>query len=217
MNKCTITLVALAISFFFSLTGHAQEDSDKELQTIFKKNPVRSSGGYGAISNKLTTINGHYANLVEIYGGWYVNHKFLLGLSASALTNDIPVPASFSAIPGDRLSYMYGDFGLRTEYAIASNKAFHLVFTLNTGAGFTVQYDRYFHDERSVGVQYFPMDENWFFVAEPGIQLEMNIFRWMRFSPGYSYRMAYGSDALQLKDSDISGHSLNLTMKFGKF
>ena len=162
-------------------------------------------------------MNGQYANLVEIYGGWYVNHKFLLGLSASALTNDIPVPPSFSAIPGDELSYMYGDFGLRTEYAIASNKAFHLVFTLNTGAGFTIQYNRYFLDERSAGTRYFPMDENWFFVAEPGIQLEMNIFRWMRFSPGYSYRMAYGSEALQLKDSDISGHSLNLTLKFGKF
>ncbi|GAB1446496.1 MAG: hypothetical protein KF860_06140 [Cyclobacteriaceae bacterium] len=61
------------------------------------------------------------------------------------------------------------------------------------------------------------MDENWFFVAEPGVKLEMNVFRWMRFSPGYSYTTVYGSDTAGLSDNDLSGSSFNLTMKFGKF
>lgn len=36
-------------------------------------------------------------------------------------------------------------------------------------------------------------DENWFMSEEPGAQLEINLFRWMRFSPGISYRKTYGS------------------------
>jgi hypothetical protein len=60
-------------------------------------------------------------------------------------------------------------------------------------------------------------DTNWFFVAEPGVQLEVNVFKWMRFSPGISYRAAFGSDGLGMKDSDISNISYNATLKFGKF
>lgn len=212
-------LVFLVIGFVAteSFGQNKNEDRGGEIQTLFSNNPVRSSGGYGAITNKFTTINGEYANMVEIYGGWYVNQRFLLGLSGSATTNNIPVPAQFSVLPGEDLSYEYVQFGLATEYVIGSNRTFHLVFHLMTGAGLTVQYDRYGYRESNYRNRNMPMDENFFFVAEPGVQLEMNVFKWMRFSPGYSYRSVYGSDAAGLSDKDLSGSSYNLTLKFGKF
>jgi len=212
----TISILALLIISALVPIG-TQAQGNGEIQTIFKGNSVRSSGGYGALTNKFTTINGEYANLVEIYGGWYINQRFMIGLSGGATTNDLPVPAQFSALPGEKLSYEYGQFGLATEYVLGSNKTFHVVFQLMTGAGFTVQYDRHTYREsynRNYGVA---LDENWFFVAEPGVQIEMNVFRWMRFSPGYSYRSVYGSDSPGLRDKDLSGSSLNLTLKFGKF
>ncbi len=212
--KTISILTFLIISAFAPIRTQAQDNG--EIQTIFKSNPVRSSGGYGALTNKFTTINGEYANLVEIYGGWYINHRFMIGLSGGATTNDLPVPSQFSAIPGENLSYEYGQFGLATEYVLGSNRTFHLVFQLMTGAGFTLQYDRNNYRE-SYSRSGVALDENWFFVAEPGVQLEVNIFKWMRFSPGYSYRTVYGSNAPGLRDKDISGSSLNLTLKFGKF
>ena len=60
-------------------------------------------------------------------------------------------------------------------------------------------------------------DENWFYVLEPGAQLEMNLFRWLRFSPGISYRKTYGSNGLGLSDNDLSNWSYNLTLKIGGF
>jgi hypothetical protein len=190
----------------------------QEIQTIFRNNGV-GHGGYGALTNKFTTINGEFANMCGIYGGWYINHKFLLGVGASAVTNDIRVPQQYSVNPDVPMSYEFGQVGLVTEYVLGSNKAVHVAFNLFTGAGFTVQYDRQSNnnDWEWDADEEEHHDENWFFVAEPGVQVEVNITRWMRFSPGVSYRIASGSDALGLTDAKLSDMSYNLTLKFGKF
>lgn len=215
--KTSILFLLAIVSFAFIPSSAQSQDNDEEIKTLFKRDPIRASGGYGAISNKLTTLDGHFANMVEMYGGWYVNHRFLIGASASATTNNIPVPAAEVALPGTDLSYEYGQVGLMTEYVLGSNRTFHVVFNMTTGAGFTVQYDRYHYQELSRQYRDMALDENWFFVVEPGVQVEMNVFKWMRFSPGYSYRSVYGSKANGLSDKDLSGSSLNFTLKFGKF
>ncbi len=200
----------------FANACFAQEDY--HIRTLFNSSPHRGSGGYAALSNKFTRINGNYANMVELYGGWYINHSFLLGVSGSAVTNDIPVPSQYSVDAENQMSYEYGQFGLMTEYTLWSNRAIHVSFHAMNGAGFTVQYQRHnSEDDFDWDYEKNPRDSNWFFVTEPGVKVEMNVFRWMRFSPGISYRAAFGSNAPGLKDKDISGTSLNLTLKFGKF
>ncbi len=200
-----LTLAAMMICFTYSTA--------QEIQTVFK--PGRS-GGYGAITNSFTTINGKYANMVGFYGGWYVNSKFLIGVGAKAVTNDLPVLPAYSTIPGANMSYAYGQFGLVTEYVVKSNKVMHVAFNLFTGAGFTAQYQR-----SDWNNDYNPnqsnVDENFFTVVEPGVQVEFNLLKWMRFSPGVSYRATFGSDAVELSDSDLSNISYNLTLKFGRF
>lgn len=205
------------ILFTILLIGSLQiVKAQENIQTIF--NGPGASGGYGAISNKFTTINGEFANMVEVYGGWYINHKFLLGAGAAATTNYIEVPAAYSTMPGLRMSYGYGQVGLVTEYAIASNRSVHVNFRLMTGAGFTLQYHRPSWNEwEYYDYHDYDHDENWFFVVEPGIQVELNLLRWMRFSPGISYRFTDGSEAQGLSDNDLRGASVNLTLKFGKF
>jgi hypothetical protein len=193
---------------------------DEPISTIFKPGSLRGSGGYGTIVNKFTTIDGKFANFVELYGGWYINHKFLIGAGGGSTTNFIQVPDQYKMIEGVRMTYEYGQCGLVTEYVIASNRAVHVAFHLFTGAGFTLQYERpHWRDydrgyERGDNVAY---DQNWFVVVEPGIQAELNLLKWMRFCPGVSYRTTYGSSAAGLKDKDMSAFSVNLAMKFGKF
>ena len=190
---------------------------DSNIETIFKS-PARS-GGYGAVSNKFTSLNGEFANMVELYGGWFINQKFLIGGGFAGTTNYIAVPQEFSTLPGARMSYQYGQVGLVTDYIIASNKAIHVGFHVMTGAGFTLQYyrpsswndwDDYHYDD-------YDHDEDWFFVIEPGVQVEMNVLKWMRFSPGVSYRFTDGSNSKGLSDNDLSGMAVNLTLKFGRF
>ena len=215
----TIVLIS-AILLTTSAFAQEGETTENEIQTVFKGN-TRSLGGYGALTNKFTTIRGRTANLVGGYGGLYFNHGLFLGVGAAALTNTISVPLEFSKDPTRDMNYEYGQVGLVTEYVLGSNKAFHLAFNLFSGAGFTVQNDRYDwrdHDDDDFDFDdHESRDTNWFFVAEPGVQLEINVFKWMRFSPGVSYRAAFGSDGLGMKDSDISNISYNATLKFGRF
>lgn len=207
--KRQVMLIASAAMILFSVQATAQDD----VKTIFKGG-LKSSGGYGAATNKFTTIRGKYANISGIYGGWYLNHKFMIGLEVAAVTNNIRVPQEFSVDPNRRLSYEYGQGGLRTEYVLNSGKPVHLAFHLFAGAGFTVQYDRFGWEDHD---RLHNNKANWFFVTEPGVQVEVNLFKWMRFSPGVSYRAAFGSDAPGIKDKDISNLSYNATLKFGRF
>jgi hypothetical protein len=210
MMKIRTIAITTALSLF--VTGAIAQESVK---TIFKSNP-RSSGGYGAISNKFTQIRGKYANMSGLYGGWFINQRLMIGAGAAAVTSNIPVPLEYSTDPLRNRSYEYGQVGLMTEYVIGSNKPVHFVVQLFSGAGFTLQYDRYNRHINNNSDDPIS-DENWFFVTEPGVQVEMNLFKWMRFSPGVSYRASFGSDAAGMKDKDIRGMSYNVTLKFGKF
>lgn len=200
------------ISIALMLLSATQLQAQNSVQTVFKHG--LRSGGYGALTNKFTTIGGKFANLSGIYGGWYINHTFMLGIGASAITNNLKVPAEYSVNPLHNMSYEYGQVGLMTEYVVNSGKPVHLVLNLFSGAGFTVQYMRYgLHGNYANDIH----EENWFFVAEPGAQVEVNLFKWMRFSPGISYRASFGSDAKGLADKDISDFTYSATLKFGRF
>lgn len=187
----------------------------QEVQTLFGSG--RATGGYGAISNKFTTIGGEFANISEFYGGVFINRRWMLGLAFAGSTNDIQVPTQYSVDPQTPMTYQYGQGGLKLERVIGSNKPIHLVVNLFTGVGFTAQYDRYNWNDYSYHDFQTKHDENWFYVVEPGAQLEMNLFRWMRLSPGISYRNASHSSAAGLSDSQLSDWSYNVTVKFGGF
>lgn len=226
--KKNLTLV-FALMMMGAISLRAQEESpikdgetlstalpQSDIQTVFKS-PAPHVTGYGVISNKFTSIDGKYMNLAEVYGGVYLNRRVMLGVGGAASTNNLPVPQQYATVEGRQLSYQYVQFGLYSEYVIGSNKAIHPVAHLFAGPGLTVQYDRNQWDEFDHIDQKNKHDENWFMVAEPGVQIEINLFRWMRFSPGVSYRMAFNNDAAGLSDSKLSGMSFNASMKFGRF
>ena len=190
-----------------------------QIKTIFRNNG--STGGYAAFSNKFTTINGDYANMVEFYGGWYLDHRFLLGIGGAATTNYIPVLPAHSVNPNARMSYEFIQAGLMTEYVIASDRAVHVAFQVFAGGGATMQYERpEWRDEHWDdwdNISDYDHDEDFFYVVEPGVKVEVTVFRWLRFCPGVSYRMAYESDSNGLSDDALSGMSVNTTLKIGKF
>jgi hypothetical protein len=207
-----MTIKSMLAAVLLILAG--LELSAQKNETLFKSNGIRKSGGYGAISNKFTRINGEFANINEVYGGWYVNRSFLIGVAASATTNRMNVPEENKIWNGERMTYQYGQFGLMTEYVMASTKKIHFAVNLITGAGFMLQYDRRNYDDLD---DFDSRNPNFFFVMEPGAQVELNLTNWMRFSPGVSYRRAFGSNSKGLSDDDLSGLAANVTFKFGRF
>lgn len=197
---------------FCALIATASVAQEQPIQTIFKNGHV---GGYVALSNKFTRMAGEFANMPYVYGGVFINRRFLLGAGVAATTSYLPVPAVHSERPGARMSYGYAQGGLVTEWVMGSNRAAHLVFHLFTGAGYTMQYDRDFGDAGNTHQSVY--DQNWFMVAEPGVQLELNLFRWMRLSPGISYRQTYDSQGRGLDDHALSHWTYSATLKLGKF
>jgi hypothetical protein len=206
-TRLLLTNLFVALIIF---TGSAQE-----VQSIFGNG--RATGGYGALSNKFTTIGGEFANISEVYGGVFINRRWMIGLAFAGSTNDIRVPLDFSVNPAIPKTYQYGQGGLKLERVIGSNQPFHLVLNFFSGVGFTAQYDRYTWRDSNYNYNPSAHDQNWFYVLEPGAQLEMNLFRWMRLSPGVSYRKTYGSDGLGLSDGNLSDWTYNITVKFGGF
>jgi hypothetical protein len=201
-----------SIIILFFLVGTATVQA-QEIQTLFRSG--KPLGWYIGASNKFTSIRGDYANLAEIYGGVFINRRFFLGVGGAGSTNNLRVPENYSADPDSKLTWQYAQFGLMTEYVLGSNKLVHFNVSLFTGGGMTVQYER--HAENWEEDRDIENDENFFYVIEPGVQAEINLFRWMRLSPGVSYRKSFGSDGMGMSDSDVSDMSYNVTLKFGKF
>lgn len=209
------TLLALTI-LCCMLSGI--ESRSQQVQTVFSGSKIKRSGGYAAISNKFTTINGDFANMPEIYGGWFINSKFLIGAELAATTNFIP-SAAFNNSSDKKISYQYGQFDLMTEYVFASNKKVHFAVNLINGAGFTLQYDRTDWDDWDNYDDWNDDHTNakFFYVIEPGAQVEINLLKWMRISPGISYRKTFGAKGNGLNDGDLSNISYNMSLKFGRF
>jgi hypothetical protein len=167
-------------------------------------------GGFGAPVVKFTNIDGVFGVLVGGRGGWIINNTFVIGGGGYGLANPVDGKTLYKGeIP--YLNFGYGGFEL--EYIINSDELLHFsAYSLIGGGG--VSYRNKF-DSRD-GWEWDHM-LNTFFVFEPALNAELNVARFMRMNVGLSYRFISGVRFENYKNSDLSGPSINLTFKFGKF
>lgn len=172
-------------------------------------------GGYGALVINFTNVKNDFGVMVGAYGGWLINHSFLIGGGGFGLANNIKAPTEAqpngAATSTENLLYLKEGYGgLVLEYIFNSNKLFHYnIQTLIGGGGLTYslknQYD-------------VAADKNSpFFVWEIGANAEFNVVTYFRLCIGGKYRLVSGVDMVGISDSDLSGPNLALTFKFGSF
>jgi len=178
-------------------------------------------GGFGGPVVKFTSVKNEFGVLVGGYGGWLVNHTFMIGLGGYGLANKIKgAPEAQQAYQNflDRpVNIEFGYGGVVLEYIHNSNSLVHFAFSALIGAG-SVTYNERVDDDWDWGNNHSygrPNDE--FFVAEPEIKAELNVASFFRINVGGSYRFVSGVNIIGLKNSDLSGPSANITFKFGKF
>lgn len=170
-------------------------------------------GGYGALVFKFTSINSEFAILVGARGGWIINHTFSLGIAGYGLANNVH---SQSIGPyGERFVNMgYG--GLDLEFILDSDRLVHISFHTLIGAGglgFRRAWDEDWNGGPFAGNQHY----NAFFVAEPGVNVDLNVTSWFRFSAGMSYRVISGVASSVATNSSLKGPGGMLTLRFGSF
>jgi hypothetical protein len=174
-------------------------------------------GGYGAPVVKFTHINGKFAALAGGQGQWIINHTLALGGGCYGLASEQDYASghdpSMPQYPGFHTTFSYG--GAIISYIGESDQMLHPTFDLLIGGGSVDLIDRNAWDEHRDYA--YSSYHDGVFVLEPSINAELNIVRFMRADVGVSFRLVSGVSRFGYDNSDFSGVSGNVTLKFGKF
>ena len=214
----------LVFSFLLmSFLGYAQDDptnktqdnkKENEVQTLFGKNQKTHNGFYFAPVVRLSAIDNEFAVLPGFKGAWTINRSVSLGFEGYGLAPTI----TRSDITEDfKVRSLMGYGGFFIEPIIQSNKLVHLTLPLMFGAGWF----GYIEDWSNQGSNHYNhddlVDDQVFWVIEPGANVEMNIASFFRVGLGASYRFTQDLEMLNTPKNALRGASYSLTLKFGKF
>jgi hypothetical protein len=205
----------LKIIIVFMLIAHiatGQESNRNEYRTVFGNNKKVSHGGYGALTIGIGQVDGSQAVFTGIKGGWLIDHRLTLGIAGSGFINNL----EFEYRPGSVSSGLSGGYGgLLIEPILAPFSPVHFTFPIIIGAGGIAYVDRYYWSSQSY--EPWVTDAAAFFFFEPGVELELNLVRFLRLAVGASYRMTSDIKMENAKNDALTGLMGSFSLKFGKF
>lgn len=194
----------------------AQQET--EMKTVFGNSGIRSNGAYGALTTGYSNIDGRDAILMGARGAWLINHRLGIGLAGTGFLTS----SKDDALLNDRYQLAGGYGGLFLEFIVNPNSPVHVSFPLTIGGG-GIAYVRKDYSYNS-DFDALEHDSEAFFMVEPGIELELNLVKFMRIAFGASYRytsdvkLEYTNNNASIVGTDaLRGFSGGITLKFGKF
>ena len=216
----------IALTILLALTGVSLMAQDNESDQNNESQPIKTlldnhgscgvsigfTSGYSTIDNKDAYLGGISLGLVS-------NHQLTVGIAGRAFG----CSSTFDNIIDGKEAYLAGGYGgFYVEPILNPNEVIHITLPCIAGVG-GAAYAEHHHvdwendewdndDHRD-----YTLDSDAFFVLEPGIQIEMNVTRWMRVGVGASHRWFYGLDLRNTKEDMLDGFSTNFTLKLGKF
>lgn len=212
----TILLLALfaQISFAQEETQEEKKNNRDDINTIFSKENLKVTGGYISPEIKVGNVHEDVSLFVGGRLGMILNDHFTLGIAGYGLANNSNFkdvdPLSLN--PDLRINMGYG--GLLMEYTFFGNKKIHFSIPVVVGAAGIYIYEddnNYFYNN------YNDIENSAAFVVEPGVNIEFNLFKFLRLDLGASYRLVTQTSLDYLSDDDLSDLSINATFKFGFF
>jgi len=193
--------------------GDRKSEKTTQKKVILDNKNIKH-GGYLALIDQTTRINGNWANLAGGKAGWIINHSFCLGAGGYGLVYPTD-REDFTGAEYDGLDTEigFGFGGILLEYFIWPDGIFTIAPGIMVGGG---------------GLKYYnPNDENnsddteetgdAFFAIMPELNVYVNITEYIRAGAGVSYRMVKGINQENLSDHDISGFSFSLAVAAGFF
>ncbi len=181
----------------------------QQTQTLFRSD-IRH-GGFGQLTYALTQVNGETVYMSGTRGAWILNltsdHALHIGLAGYRTRPDASAvnwPHDDIRKPDIRTNY--GGFEL--EYVNSSYRLLHFGTQLLVGSG-TVRYD-----DGDVDLEKTRDD---YFVVQPGANVFLNVTSWFRISGGLYYRYASNVSLDGTSDSDLSGLTGIMGLRFGRF
>jgi len=223
MMKKMIFIVLLSVSCMqlFGQETTVMQDTVPTTQTLFSKTKLKiNSWGiyvapeftYGQYAGDFTPMMGGSAMVV-------LNKKFAIGGNVSSIANRNFTPTDLSATNTMRMHARTA--GLRMEYSFAPHKLVHFTIPLTIGVG------RANADSTSFTGGFGPHEGGrlgrngaGFGFIQPGVNVEMNVFKYAKLFVGANYRIAtnvFGNNTANLTTSQLSGLGINAGLKLGIF
>jgi hypothetical protein len=210
-------LIHVIIALFISQVGicqiELQEKEDEDFNTVF--GVAKITGAFLAMDFNKTELNSNDAFLIGGKIGVNINRNFNIGLAGYGLTNNVK---SNLTLPDNTPLYIeMGYGGIFMEPVFFPNKVVHLTLPVLVGAGGYnyVENNDIFTNPNWPDNKYRD-DPDAFFVAEGGINVEINVFRWLKLSGGPTYRYVDDFENGDFEDQ-FGGFGGNISLKFGWF
>ncbi len=211
-KKCFI----LALLFAVAIGGLcAQNDT---MRTVFKRDSVRYLGIYVAPEYQYSQSYGDFTSYTGGALMLIVNKRLAFGPAAYHLVEEAYSPTEIAPF---RLRAGFG--GLKVERTIRPNSAVHVGFSLLLGGGYasadTMGRRNFDHDHSNDNNRDFRNRGNTYFIGQPGLTLEANLWRRLKVFTAANYRFASktsGSSAL-VNASALQGFGMSAGIKLGVF
>lgn len=188
-----ILLIVLAASSLFA-----------QARTLFSGR--MHHGGYGGPVWQVSSVNGNAAVLSGGRGGWIINHTIALGGGGYSLFSDVESDLMSEAGKKLYIDMEYG--GFEVEYIHRSDDLVHWTIHSLFGGGDMSLKEHEPNNE---------INNDKFFVVQPSFNVDLNVNTWFRVGGCVSYRAIFGLDIKGIEDSDLSGPSAGIILKFGSF
>lgn len=205
MNK-KIASIIFATSLVLTHSIVVAQETE-ETNTLFgngKSINTENLGFFVAPAYGITQIDGSTASLFNLRAGLTIKDKFSIGAYYTTSLNQIN-PQS------EKTPNLYMDYwsaGGFVEYTVLQKKLLHVTLPLFVGIG-EVQMD---NENGDAG-----LGESNFIQIEPSALLEINLHKYVRFNIGAGYRIVGNMQYRNFNQSNISGLTGYVGLKFGLF
>ncbi|HBX49488.1 MAG: hypothetical protein A2275_06420 [Bacteroidetes bacterium RIFOXYA12_FULL_35_11] len=214
MKKAFAFLLIAVTGLQLNVLSQNNNDAEQEIKTLIKK--VDDHGFYISMDMRYAMVKptGVKNDAFHIGGrlAWIANHYLAIGMAGhgiigSSFHNDVLMKKSM-------LTGGYG--GFIVEPIIFPKEIIHISVPILIGGGGAILTDSQHHHTQDPD-NYIMDDQDNFFILEPGVEAELNVFKHFRFAAGVHYRFTNGIDLLGVKKNALDGFSAGVSLKFGIF
>jgi hypothetical protein len=202
--------------------------SGSELKTLLNTNV--QSGGYLSISTQYKAIDGEESLVIGGRIGWLINHCFTIGLGgygffSNPKTDTFLINTITDLDPNDEFGYSGGWGGVFFEPVFFPRFPVHVAVPVMIGAG-GVGYSSWNGNDydESDSWDNYQQDNQGFFIVNPGVEIELNMMKFLRLNFGAYYQwtsdidLTYRENFAPIAGNDLlRGFSYGMTIKVGYF
>lgn len=189
--------------------SNTRYDKRNDIKTL--AGSMNHSGGFGALSFRMTEFEDETMVMAGIRAGWIINRTLGIGFEGHGI---IPTAQLSGIDPLQDVVALGGYGGMFLELILFSNQVVHLTFPASAGAGWIGYTDDWeTTSANSAGI----IDEDIFWYVEPGANVEVNISRNFRLAVGASQRFTQDMELLNTSTNALEKRNYYVTLKIGGF